>query len=347
MTYSNNRNGISVYKPIMRCLLSYRLKIVRFWYWILLDLFLSLFLNFRVVIAQNFSSASNFGNPHSTENSIPDTLYISNYSSTYLAFPQDIDIINIGSTDFIFHVEKSIVFIKATRPTNKITNMFMKCGQGIFTINLVYQEKPKKSLYDFRKINFDLFNEEGNKSTSEQGTFSSSSKALTALGVKDRKIFMGSNAALEDLGGFEKDSLQKKYEANAKLILAYPDRFKTFGTAQNRITILLTDLLTDSKWMYLKFKVSNKSSLNYDFDYTSFQLLRSKMGKKNLAFTPLYYSPLESCLSHTKEKMVFILPLFAETEQGNFKVVFRELHGDRKISVLVPDRAFKMASIFH
>ena len=268
---------------------------------------------------------------------IPDTLFISNLSSTYLAFPQEVDLINIGSPDFVFQVEKSIIFLKAIRSGVKNTNMLIRCGNSLFTISLIFQIKPKKSLYDFRKMNFSYTSSEKNPSSPQNSNFTNS---------KDGNRIISNTKNKENLpASMDKTSEADSQEFNSKInkVLSYPDRFKTFGTSENQITILLTNIFTDSLRMYLKFKIINRSSLNYDLDYVSFQFQRNGHFTKNTVLTPIYSSLITSCGPHAKQNLIFVLPLFGTSKGGLFTAIFRELNGDRKETIEIPDRAFNMA----
>lgn len=273
---------------------------------------------------------------------LPDSLKVSNTSSIYLAFPKEVDLINIGSADFAFQVEKSMVYLKALKPGAKTTNLFLKCGQGLWVVNLVYQVHPSISLYDFRNINFDLLNkshqvESGNKTVSKEEIKESFHPGKGEKG-KTPNIDLSSN--IDSL-----DTLGNPFGISISKIQNSPDRFKTFGTAENQITILLTNIFSDTKRMILKFKIINRSSLNYDLDYVSFQFRRKGHFSQNTVLSPLYSPKITSCGPKDKQTLVYILPLFGSSDRGEFSATFRELNGDRKETIDIPERAFKLAEI--
>lgn len=301
---------------------------------------ISLF-HFGWIFLMGYSSS---GQSNSLPALIPDTLYVSNASSTYLAFPKEIDLINIGSSDFVFQVEKSMVYLKAIRPMVKPTNLFIKCSNGILVMNLVYQLKPKKYLYDFRTLNFDILNP-------KQGSLNlrfGSPKSFNENESRSKKEINGINVPRgKDSGLYsDVDTSQYPFGISINKIQNSEDRFKTFGTAQNQITILLTNIFTDTKRMILKFKIINRSSLNYELDYVSFQFKRRTHYSQNSILNPLYSPVLTSCGPKTQETLVYILPLFGTATSGDFSVTFRELNGDRKETLEIPERAFKMAELF-
>src|ERR1700712_5050220 len=74
-----------------------------------------------------------------------DTMYVSINTSTYLAFPGDIELVDIGNKDYSFKVEKNILLLKSNRPNGAMTNMLVKFGGNLFTGILVYTANPVKS----------------------------------------------------------------------------------------------------------------------------------------------------------------------------------------------------------
>ncbi len=289
------------------------------------------------------------------ESKVPDSLWISSNKSTYLAFPQEVDLVNIGSADFIFQVEKNIVFLKAQKIGVKSTNMLVKCGYRLFSITLMYQAKPKKCLYDLRNINFDFMHSPKDDQTLIKDPTETKKPNFKTLNNEDplKNINKDSPSVIKiknSIGAINdqnNDSSTLEFERHALTLLSMPDRFKTYGVSQNQITLLFTDIYTDSTRMYLKFKFINRSSLAYDFDYISFHFKRKTHFTKNTIIAPIWKSTLTSCNPHSQQSMVFVLPLFGTSDEGEFSSIFREFNGVRKETIQIPDRAFKLAKTFN
>jgi hypothetical protein len=172
------------------------------------------------------------------------------------------------------------------------------------------------------------------------------SKPLNTLSmeIKEREENSKINPSNTDTSSII-DSSENPFGISIQKIQSSPDRFKTFGTAENQITILLTNIFTDTKRMILKFRIINRSSLNYALDYVSFQFRKKTHYSQNTLLTPLYSPELSACGPKNQQTLVYILPLFGSGVNGDFSVTFRELNGDRKETIEIPERAFKMAEI--
>ena len=298
-------------------------------------LLVTAFINFGFF---NFSQAQS----HLNQGVFPDTIYLSNLVSTYLAFPKEIDLINIGSPDYIFQVEKTMVYLKALHNNAKSTNMLIKCGEFILVVNLVFKLNPIKTLYDFRKSIGSSLNSKPNLETQPLKEMPKTNSENSFQEKRGKRTVMMA-PSVDSLS--VKDTSNSPFGISIERIKSSPDRFKTFGTAQNQITILLTNIFTDEKRMILKFKIINRSSLNYELDYVSFQFRRKTHYSQNTLLSPLYSSLTNSCGPKSQQTLVYILPIFGPADNGDFSVTFRELNGDRKETIEIPERAFKMAEI--
>lgn len=256
-----------------------------------------------------------------------DTIQVSITRTTYLAFPADIELVDIGNKEYTFKVEKNILLLKSLKTGSHSTNMLVKFGQELFTASLVYAENSNRSLYDFRKKSFD-YGTPFVKKLKVADTSGFNSGAVTSLTADS--VISDSPVSLK----------------RVTAVKALSPHFKTYGTIKNSIAFLLGNMVSDDQYMYLQFQVINRSQLNYLLDYVSFEY--KKFGSKGVskAFEPLYIPPAREVLAHKIETLVYVIPLFASGSDGQFTVTFRETLGNRKAQLHIPTRAIKSALVF-
>ena len=261
------------------------------------------------------------------QTSATDTIQVSISRTTYLAFPADIELVDIGNKEYTFKVEKNILLLKSLKAGSHPTNMLVKFGQELFTASLIYAENNNRSLYDFRKKNFE-----------NGATFTRRVKVVDTSGFNSGAVI----SLTADTG--VTDSLVSPKRVAAVKALA--PHFKTYGIIKNSIAFLLGNMVSDDKFMYLQFQVINKSHLNYLLDYVSFEY--KKYGSKGVskAFEPLYTPSTREVSAHKIETLVYVIPLFASGSDGQFTVIFRESLGNRKAQLHIPTRAIKSALVF-
>lgn len=254
-----------------------------------------------------------------------DTILVTFSRTTYLAFPADIDLVDIGNKDFVFKVEKNILLLKCMKPGAKPTNMLVKYGQELFTASLFYTEKAGRSLYDYRKKipgqsdAYQNFNRETDSTGFNAGSSSETSAGPAGMAVPEKRI---------------------------RIVGALKQHFKTYGTMKSSIAFLLENIVSDEKFMYLQFRVKNKSHLNYTLDYVSFEYKKYGSRLPTKAFEPVYIPPNTAIPAHTEQVLVYVIPLFASGSDGQFTVTFRETLGNRRAILHIPTRAVRSALIF-
>lgn len=263
-----------------------------------------------------------------------DTILVSQARTTYLAFPADIDLVDIGNKDFVFKVEKNIVLLKSLHPDARPTNMLIKFGQDLYTANLIYSNHAARSLYDFRKTSF----------TQHTGGWQRN-RALDTSGYNPSGS--AGNTGAPGAGGPAADPAdsvvsQKRIDAVQVLL----PHFKTYGTIKNSIVFLLGNMVSDDRFMYFQFQVVNKSHLNYVLDYVSFEYKQYGSAAPSRAFEPVYTPVNREIAAHQKLVLVYAIPLFASGSDGQFSVTFRETLGNRKAILHIPARAVRSALIF-
>ena len=105
------------------------------------------------------------------------------------------------------------------------------------------------------------------------------------------------------------------------------------------------NIYTDANGVYLKFSLSNESSIAYEIDNVSFSY-QSKIKKTAInrlqslgieEVTALKsFEPVKILTSQKSEKYYYYIPLYATTDNGFLEVIFREKNGLRNIKIAIP-----------
>lgn len=260
-----------------------------------------------------------------------DTIQVCLAKTTYLAFPSAIELVDLGNKDFTFKVEKNILLLKC-KPGARNTNMLIKFGQELFTASLMYAEVPPRSLYDFRKRDFDSQDNGTWERSSAQDTPGKSPEPVQGATALSPQAYKNGDSPVPD----------KRIAA----VHALEPHFKTYGVIKNSISFLLENLVSDDKYIYLQLSVSNKSRLNYILDYVSFEYKRPGNLFPPKVFEPVSTPADNTVPAHSRQVLVYVIPLFASSEKGEFTITFRETAGNRKAILRIPSRAVQSALVF-
>lgn len=119
----------------------------------------------------------------------------------------------------------------------------------------------------------------------------------------------------------------------------------SFKNTQSGMLLRCENIYTDANGVYLKFSLTNESSIAYEIDNVSFSY-QSKMKKKainrlqSLGIEEVNalksVEPVKILTSQKSEKYTYYIPLYATTENGFLEVVFREKNGLRNIKIVIP-----------
>ena len=124
------------------------------------------------------------------------------------------------------------------------------------------------------------------------------------------------------------------------------------AVVDNDLVLSLANVRNDKDFTYLRFKVINHSAIDYNVDFTDFQLVENSQKKflakkKNEARRPLAPSggsPNQIVKGRTTDYLTYAIPLYAATDRGYLEVTLRELNGARVLVLPVPSRVINRAS---
>lgn len=94
------------------------------------------------------------GLPHQTATpaALVDTIYVSHAATTYLLFPQEVEMLDLGIGDsYHLKIEGRCVFLKAKDSKAPLTSLLINYRDTYLLILLAYTPAPTRYLYDFSR----------------------------------------------------------------------------------------------------------------------------------------------------------------------------------------------------
>jgi len=130
------------------------------------------------------------------------------------------------------------------------------------------------------------------------------------------------------------------------------EEHQAVAVVDNDLVLSLANVRNDKDFTYLRFKVINHSAIDYNVDFTDFQLVENAhqkflARKKNEARRPLAPSgglANQVVSGRTTGYLTYAIPLYAATDRGYLEVTLRELNGARVLVLPVPSRVINRAS---
>ena len=252
---------------------------------------------------------------------------VSDSSTTYLVFGGPVSLVDVGvANNYLVKIEANAVFVRAKRKHAPPTPMLIRYGSKYWMGRLVYVKRPVLQLYDFQKV----------------GALSINGKSTASTG-----------AAPENELALDKER-EKKAVVQGKLqqLRKAREEHQAVAVVDNDLVLSLANVRNDKDFTYLRFKVINKTNIDYTVDFTDFQLVENAQKKflarkKNEARRPLAPSgggPNQVITGRTTGYLTYAIPLYAATERGHLEVTLRELNGARVLVLPVPSRVINRAA---
>ncbi|RZK30392.1 MAG: DUF4138 domain-containing protein [Hymenobacter sp.] len=250
---------------------------------------------------------------------------VSDSSTTYLVFGGPVGLVDVGmANNYLVKIEANAVFIRAKRKNAPPTPMLIRYGSKYWMGRLVYVNRPVLQLYDFQKDG--------------------------ALGLNSNT---SAGSAPENELAMDKE-LEKKKAVEGKLtkLRKTKEEHQSVAVVDNDLVLSLANVRNDKDFTYLRFKVINHSAIDYNVDFTDFQLVENAQKKflakkKNEARRPLAPSgggANQIITGRTTGYLTYAIPLYAATERGYLEVTLREVNGARVLVLPVPSRVINRAS---
>jgi hypothetical protein len=251
---------------------------------------------------------------------------VSDSSTTYLVFSGPVSLVDVGmANNYLVKIEANAVFVRARRKSAPPTPLLIRFGSKYWMGRLVYVNRPVLQLYDFQKDG--------------------------ALGMSSTGAVAGS--APENELALDKER-EKKAAVESKLgkLRKSKEEHQAVAVVDNDLVLSLANVRNDKDFTYLRFKVINHSAIDYNVDFTDFQLVENAQKKflakkKNEARRPLAPSgglANQVVSGRSTGYLTYAIPLYAATDRGYLEVTLRELNGARVLVLPVPSRVINRAS---
>ncbi|WP_224995068.1 DUF4138 domain-containing protein [Cesiribacter sp. SM1] len=240
-----------------------------------------------------------------------DTVFVSDTETTYLIFPEEVQLVDIGRTgEYFARIEGKSVFLKARSKTSGPTNIFVRFGGAYYTARIAFALVPAQSLYDFSK-------------QPAAGQEPSGGSPVAAV-------------LLEKLAQQEAVMQNRSLRQRARHGLA----LRLMHLQNDRQLLLLGMCLANN----------SSIDYRLDFVGFSFQEKRGKLFSRNNSYrkevrpvaeiVPQRISALE------QGSLYYALPLFAMTRRGRLEILIREQEGARLLRIKVPARLINKAPLY-
>lgn len=250
---------------------------------------------------------------------------VSDSSTTYLVFGGPVSLVDVGmANNYLVKIEANAVFVRAKRKSAPPTPMLIRYGSKYWMGRLVFVNRPVLQLYDFQK--------EG------------------ALGLHHNSS--AGSVPENQLAMDKEQELKSNVEGKLLTLRKAKEEHQAVAVVDNDLVLSLANVRNDKNFTYLRFKVINHSAIDYNVDFTDFQLVENAQKKflakkKNEARRPLAPSggvPNQTITGRSTGYLTYAIPLYAATERGYLEVTLRELHGARVLVLPVPSRVINRAA---
>ena len=253
-------------------------------------------------------------------------IFVSDSSTTYMVFSGPVSLVDVGMAgNYLVKIEANAVFVRAKKKRTATTPILIRYGSKYWMGRLVYASGPVMQLYDFTNGTPTMDNLYGPPYAG-----GSAVNALVMDKAREKKAVIARNLA----------GLLKAREEN-----------QSVAVVENDLVLSLANIRNDQDFTYLRFKVINKTNIDYNVDFTDFQLVENSkknfLGKKkNEARRPLAPSggdANQNIRGRSTGYLTYAIPLYAATENGYLEVTLRELNGARVLVLPIPSRIINRA----
>ncbi|EMR02303.1 DUF4138 domain-containing protein [Cesiribacter andamanensis] len=245
-----------------------------------------------------------------------DTLFVTDTETTYLLFPGEVQLVDIGRPgDYFARIEGQSVFLKARSQQSGPTNLLVRFGEAYYTARLAVANSPSGRLYDLR-----------------------SSPVYTAATRGTRVRKEGADPA--------------SFQASLLRLQHLPHTHASPRNTRHGMQLRLVQLQIDEEALYLGLSLQNNSSIAYTPDYVGFtyQERRGRRFSRNNRYQkevrPIAELAPAVLPAREVSTLWYALPLYAMSARGRLQLQFRESGGARNLRILLPARWINQAPTF-
>ena len=251
--------------------------------------------------------------PHHLLLAQPDTIAVNNTGTVSVILGGEIEMVDIGHPAYINQTHENTLLLKAAVIDAPPTTLFVRYidednKQRFFSVFIAYEKSPRQFHYDLRppekpkpKAESPLFRKASNeKLTPEAAHFK---KNLSQLKELQREIY-------------------------------------SVGLIQNRVEAGLELVRADKEYFYLRFSLTNQSSLPVRIAWMSFQIQsgsRGRVGSKLQEVSPVFTDIPGELEAYGRISCIAVLPIISLQKKDRFLIRMGET-GSRGMDIDIPAR---------
>lgn len=239
-----------------------------------------------------------------------DTVFVSGGMTTYMIFPENVAVMDLGSKGYVGKIESgNMLYLKPLSASVAPSSLLVRTtGDRIYLHYIAYRRQPDKIFWDYRTDTL----------------VEASPTGVNAAHAAPRPRMM--------------------YARQLEALRKQPKR-KLARYASSGIKMTVSNLAVDGKALYVLLDVENNTSVPYNLDYVSFTYKerRSKKSLRRIVPQENVVEPLDGQAAgevapRGKECLAYALPLYAGTNKGFLEVIVHEADGNRLLSGIIPTR---------
>lgn len=263
---------------------------------------------------------------------LPDTVYVTTDKFVYLLFDSQITMAHLADkSNFAYNQQGDLLVLKSNKVAPEPTTLMVRTNTKINVTILAYKENLTTFLIDSRRIAI-----EKSEAVAEKTSEIDPEEMVRTDGLPD--------VVIERLKKGNRDSEIGDLMSQAnmyRVLKAEPEFNNNIGNMKDNLFLFIYNIYVDEKYIYLKFRMNNTSSIAFDVDFFSFQVLQGGKIRKNEAnqTTILPYVYKESVTSIHPQKyedLIYVLDIYAFKDKDKLKVKISELEGDRSLDFNIP-----------
>ena len=248
-----------------------------------------------------------------------DTVYVNSKQNCYLAFPKDVELMDIPlGDDYFYKIEGKTIFLRAKSTDSRNTGYLVKCGDDFYEGQIIIRSQLQKTFYDFRNVTHEV------TTTTTVKTIVHSDNDIEpfdTVGIRLKERF----------NNFKNESIK---------------RYKTEGIVKHNIYFGLCNLKHDKENTYIKLNIINRSSLTYNIDFVQFEIVEGNTIRNEVKIV-LEAMGKEVSSNKKEAPLYFVLPLLSIPESCSLRITLRELNGLRTIILDIPSKIILTADSYN
>lgn len=296
-----------------------------------------------------------------------DTVEVSTSKTTYILLDSDVNLVDIGTKEFVGIPKENMVILKAIRENAAPTSLMVRTKTGVHVWMLKYAANPKQILINKQtyqsaqplvQTNATKIEAATDKSQlpySKPGQPAENKGYQSAQQYDQRNIERYGNEEMpsfiqvrEDRGNRHVDVRDPMMQKKFFHILKQKRTVKDVGEISNGIYFMLQNVFVDREHLYLTITINNTSSISFDLDFISFERKQGKTFKRKEALSTMmldvqHYETVYSVAPSTEENLVYAIKLFALQDTDTVLVKLNEIGGVRTINFTIPAKLITTA----